>query len=185
MVLAIIGFGPNSLLIFETVLSRNTFWYTSCSLNLMLSAQLLSQNIPRYLILYSIPRSLVPLTIYPRPVTGVMHEADDAYSIQSTWVVLLAGPISHTSTQCMDFVEILNISLDLSTIYFAHFSGCRASFVYSCHFILECCGLFSEVKLRIRLFVLFQVFLFLKSLKRNAALANFNFMNKTEIIQLN
>ena len=40
-------------------------------------------------------------------------------------VVLLAGPISDTSTQYMNyFVEIFNISLDLSTIYFAHFSGC-------------------------------------------------------------
>ena len=38
--------------------------------------------------------------------------------------MLLAGPISHTSTQYIDYVEILNISLDLSTIYFAHFSGC-------------------------------------------------------------
>ena len=34
------------------------------------------------------------------------------------------GPISHTGTQDMDFVEIVNISLDLSTIYFANFSGC-------------------------------------------------------------
>ena len=32
--------------------------------------------------------------------------------------MLLAGPISHTSTQFMDFVEIFSISLDLSTIYF-------------------------------------------------------------------
>ena len=39
-------------------------------------------------------------------------------------VVLLAGPISHISIQCMDFIEILNVSLDVSTIYFAHFSGC-------------------------------------------------------------
>ena len=39
-------------------------------------------------------------------------------------VVLLAGPISHTSTQYMDFVEIFNISLDLSPIYFANFGGC-------------------------------------------------------------
>ena len=31
---------------------------------------------------------------------------------------------SDSSTQYMDFVEIFNISLDLSTIYFAHFSGC-------------------------------------------------------------
>ena len=38
--------------------------------------------------------------------------------------MLFAGPISHTSTQCMDFVDIFNVSLDLFTIYFAHFSGC-------------------------------------------------------------
>ena len=53
--------------------------------------------------------------------------------------MLLAGPISHTRTQCIDFVEILNISLDLSTVYLAHFRGCRASFVYGCHSVLECC----------------------------------------------
>ena len=39
-------------------------------------------------------------------------------------VELLAGPNTHTSTQYIDFVEILKISLDLSTIYFAHFGGC-------------------------------------------------------------
>ena len=39
-------------------------------------------------------------------------------------MIFLTGPISHTSTQNMNFVEIFNISLDLSTIYFAHFSGC-------------------------------------------------------------
>ena len=44
-------------------------------------------------------------------------------------VVLLAGPISRTSIQYMDFVEMFNISLDLSTIYFAHFSVYRASSV--------------------------------------------------------
>ena len=38
--------------------------------------------------------------------------------------MLLAGPISHTSTQYMDFVEIFNILLDLSAIYFAYFNGC-------------------------------------------------------------
>ena len=32
--------------------------------------------------------------------------------------MLLAGPISHTAIQYMDFVEIFNVSLDLSTIYF-------------------------------------------------------------------
>ena len=52
----------------------------------------------------------------------------------------------------MDFVEIFNISLDLSSIYFAHFSGCWASFVYSCHSILKCYNLFSGAKLSIRSF---------------------------------
>ena len=31
--------------------------------------------------------------------------------------MLLAGPISHTSTRCMDFVEIFNIILDLSIVF--------------------------------------------------------------------
>ena len=66
--------------------------------------------------------------------------------------MLLAGPISHTSIQYMDFLEIFNISLDLSTIYLAHFSECLAAFVYRCHSILECFNLFSGVKLSIRLF---------------------------------
>ena len=34
-----------------------------------------------------------------------------------------AGPISHNSTQYIDFVGFY-ISLDLSTIYFTHFGGC-------------------------------------------------------------
>ena len=33
-------------------------------------------------------------------------------------VVLLAGQVSHTSIQYMDFVEFFNVSLDLSPIYF-------------------------------------------------------------------
>ena len=37
--------------------------------------------------------------------------------------MLLAGPVSHNSTQCMDFVKIFNIVLDLSTVYFSHFGG--------------------------------------------------------------
>ena len=53
-------------------------------------------------------------------------------------VVFMAEPISHTGNQNMDFVEIFNISLDLPTIYVAHFSGCWASFEYSCHSISEC-----------------------------------------------
>ena len=44
----------------------------------------------------------------------------------------------------MDFVESFNVSLDLSTIYFAYFSGCCTSFIYSCYSILQCCKLFSR-----------------------------------------
>ena len=69
--------------------------------------------------------------------------------------MLLAGPIAHTSTQYIDFVDVFYISLDLSTIYFAHFSECWASFVCSCHSIPECCVMFSGVKLSMGSFVLF------------------------------
>ena len=51
-------------------------------------------------------------------------QADDCLLNFEHLVVLLAGPVSHTIKQCMDFVEIFNVSLDLSTIYFARFSGC-------------------------------------------------------------
>ena len=50
--------------------------------------------------------------------------------------MLLAGPIV----------------LDLSTVHFSHFSGCWASFVYSCHSILECYNLFSGVRFSTRSF---------------------------------
>ena len=39
--------------------------------------------------------------------------------------MLLAGQISHTvNIQYTDFVEIFNVLLDLSTLYFACFNGC-------------------------------------------------------------
>ena len=38
--------------------------------------------------------------------------------------MLLAGLVSHTSTQYMDFVDFFDISLDLYSVYFVHFSGC-------------------------------------------------------------
>ena len=50
---------------------------------------------------------------------GVMHESDVACSIREHLVLLLAGPISHTSTPCVDFVEIFNIVLDLSAVFFS------------------------------------------------------------------
>ena len=66
--------------------------------------------------------------------------------------MLLAGPVSHTGFQYIDFVEIFSVSLDLSTIYFALFSGCWASFLSGSCSILECCNLFSGLKLSIRSF---------------------------------
>ena len=68
----------------------------------------------------------------------------------------------------MDFVEIFNISLDLSTIIFAHFSGCSASFVHSCHSILESDDLFYGVKLSIRSFC----FIFMLMSPRGSILDN-------------
>ena len=63
---------------------------------------------------------------------------------------VIGWTIPHTSTQYMDLVEIFTIFLDLSTIYYAHLSGFWASFVCSCHSILECYNLFYGVKLSIR-----------------------------------
>ena len=67
-------------------------------------------------------------------------------------MVSLVGQVSHTSNQYMDFFETFNISLDLSTINFAYFSGCWASVLYGCHSILECYNLFSGVEYKTVLF---------------------------------
>ena len=63
------------------------------------------------------------------------------YSIWSIW----------SCVQYMDFVESFNVSVDLSTIYVARFSGCWASFVSSCYFILACYNTSSGVKSSISL----------------------------------
>ena len=72
---------------------------------------------------------------------GVMHEADDAYSIWSTWLCYWLDQFLTLALNTL-ILSIFYISLDLSTIYFAHFSGCWASIVCSCHSILECCHVF-------------------------------------------
>ena len=72
-------------------------------------------------------------------MTGVMH---DALLSPEHLFVLLAGQICHTGTRYMDFVEIFNIFLDLSTIYL----------LYSCDSIPERWNLFSVVKLTLRSF---------------------------------
>ena len=77
----------------------------------------------------------------------VFHTSTRYMDFVEHLVLLLAGPVFHTSTRVgyMDFVEFFNISLDLSTIYFAHSTECLASFVYSYHSILECYNMFSGV----------------------------------------
>ena len=44
-------------------------------------------------------------------VAGVMHEADNAYSIRRTWFVLSACPISHNS------IHLSIITTDYVTLY--------------------------------------------------------------------
>ena len=84
---------------------------------------------------------------------GVMHEADDAYSIRSTWSCYWLDQFLTLALNIL-ILSIFYMLMDLSTNYFVDFSGCLASFVCSCHSILECCVTFSGVKLNIRSFVL-------------------------------
>ena len=61
--------------------------------------------------------------------------------------MLLAGPVSHTSTQYMDLVDIFDVSPDLTTIYLAYFSWGLSFFcAWLSLYIPECCNLFSGVK---------------------------------------
>ena len=87
--------------------------------------------------------------------------ADDAYSVRSTWSCYWLDQFLTLALNTL-ILSIFYISLDLSTIYFTHFSGCWASFVCSCHSILECCVMFSGVKLSIRSFVLFNGFVWFR-----------------------
>ena len=64
--------------------------------------------------------SLLELT----PSCDSCHAWDRTLLNPEHLALLLAGPISDTSTQWMDFVEIFNISLDLTTICFPNFNGC-------------------------------------------------------------
>ena len=55
-----------------------------------------------------------------------MHEADDAYSIWSTWSCYWLDQFLTLALNTL-ILLISYISLDLSTIYFAHFSGVELS----------------------------------------------------------
>ena len=86
-------------------------------------------------------------------VTGVMHEADDAYSIRSTWSCYWPDQFLTLALNIL-ILSIFYISLDLSTNYFAHFSGCWASFVCSCHYPRMLCHVFwSQVEYKIVCFI--------------------------------
>ena len=79
-------------------------------------------------------------------------------SIRSSWQCYRLDQFLTLALNTL-ILSIFYISLDLSTIYFAHFSECWASFVCNCHSILECCIMFPGVKLSMGSFVLFHTVL--------------------------
>ena len=83
-----------------------------------------------------------------------MHEADDAYSIRSTWSCYWLDQFLTLALNIL-ILSIFYISMDLSTNYFAHLVGVELPLRVVVT-ILECCVTFSGVKLSIRSFVLFQ-----------------------------
>ena len=86
-------------------------------------------------------------------VTGVMHEVDDAYSIRSTWSCYWQDLFLTLALNIL-ILSIFYISMDLSTNYFPHFSGCWASFVCSCHYPRMLCHVFwSQVEYKIVCFI--------------------------------
>ena len=88
----------------------------------------------------------------------------DAYWIRSTWSCYWLDQFLRVALNTL-ILSIFYISLDLSIIYFAHFSSCWASFVCSCHSITECCGMFSGVKLSMGSFVLSPAVIVIMALK--------------------
>ena len=112
-------------------------------------------------------------------VTGVMHEADDAYSIRSTWSCNWLDQFLTLALNIL-ILSIFYISMDLSTNYFAHFSGCWASFACSCHYPRMLCHVFwSQVKYKIVCFI--STFL-LKKIWEWPKLLNFvPFIKKTRV----
>ena len=86
-------------------------------------------------------------------VTGFMHGADDAYSIQSTWLCYWLDQFLTLALNIL-ILSIFYISMDLSTNYFAHFSGCWASFACSCPYPRMLCHVFwSQVEYKIVCFI--------------------------------
>ena len=71
--------------------------------------------------------------------------------------MLLAGPISHTSTQYTDFVDFFTFQWICLPIILLILVGVELSLCVVVT-VLECCVTFSGVKLSIRSFVLFLFF---------------------------
>ena len=82
-----------------------------------------------------------------------MHEADDAYSIQSTWACYWLDQFLTLALNIL-ILSIFYISVDLSTNYLLILVGVELPLRVVVT-ILECCVTFSGVKLSIRSFVLF------------------------------
>ena len=87
-------------------------------------------------------------------MTSVVHEADDAYSIRSTWSCYW---LDQFLTLALNIL-ILSIFLHFSgSVYqlFCSFSGCRASFACSCHYPRMLCHVFwSQVEYKIVCFII-------------------------------
>ena len=82
-----------------------------------------------------------------------MHEADDAYSIRSTWSCYWLDQFLTLALNIL-ILSIFYISMDLSTIILLILVGVELP-LHVVVTILECCVTFSGVKLSIRSFVLF------------------------------
>ena len=120
----------------------NLFWH--CSSPLTRSRNLV-------IFLHGFVTCICSYILWLLAVMGVKHEADDTYSIRSIWCV-----ICWTNFLPWHSMHGFRWNVQYFTgfvhYFLAHFSGCWASFVYSCHYILEYYNLFSGVKLSIRSF---------------------------------
>ena len=88
-------------------------------------------------------------------MTGAIHQANNAYLIWSTWSCYFLEQFFTPAFKTWISPKFSMFRWILSSIYFAHFSGCRTSFVYNCHrcySILECYNLFPGVKSSVRSF---------------------------------
>ena len=83
------------------------------------------------------------------------------YSIRSTWSCYWLDQFLTLALNIL-ILSIFYISMDLSTNYFAHFSGCWASFACICHYPRMLCHVFwSQVEYKIVCFITVHVTIYL------------------------